>query len=110
MNEKKTYYVSVQAGTVLEDKEAAAFEFEIRATEKELNKLRLAFEEVDDAATDTFFRSGVPGVPYHYDKENDVYDDALVRVYRMIYDLGTPETKKHIENMGVLQPPLALQG
>lgn len=102
MSEKKTYYVSVQAGTMLEDKGAAAFEFEIRATEKELDKLRLVFEEMEDAASDTFFRSGIPGVPYHHDQENDVYDDAMVRVYRMIHELGTPETKKHIEEMGIL--------
>jgi len=37
-----------------------------------------------------------------YDKENDAYDYYNKEIYRMIHDLGTEETKKHIESMGIL--------
>jgi hypothetical protein len=100
--DKKTYYVSVQAGTVLEDMEAAPFEFVIEATPKELDKLQVLFEEKDEADDDTFTRGMTPAIPYHQDVQNDAYDASLKRVYRYIYELGTPETRKHIESMGVL--------
>jgi|HigsolmetaAR203D_1030402.scaffolds.fasta_scaffold02297_9 hypothetical protein len=101
--DRKTYYVSVQAGTVLEDRESAAFEFEIQATEKEVEQLMELFEAREDAEASTFLRGTTPGLPYHQDPENDSYDDALYEVYRMIHRLGTPETKEHIEKMGILQ-------
>jgi hypothetical protein len=41
-------------------------------------------------------------VQYHDDPENDDYDAQLTAVYRKLYELGTPETKRHIESMGVL--------
>lgn len=101
--EKKTYYVSVQAGTVFEEQGASSFEFEIQATEKELNQLEELFEAREDADASTFIRGQTPGLPYHQDPENDAYDDALHQVYQMIHQLGTPETKEHIEKMGILQ-------
>lgn len=100
--EKKTYYVSVQAGTALENQGGAAFEFEIEATPQEIDALQQLFEELDDAANDTFVRGMIPGIPYHQDPENQFYDDALQNVYRLLHELGKPETRAHIEQMGVL--------
>ena len=104
MNEtapKKTYYVSVQAQTVLEEQGAAAYEFEIEATEDEVTKLVELFEDQMENEHDTHERAMIPAMPYHYDKENDLYDANLKEIYRAIYEMGTPETRKHIENMGM---------
>lgn len=99
--EKKTYYVSVGAGQVLLDKEAAPFELVIRANEEELNKLQELFEETssaDEAAALTF--SGSPTVS---DPVEDATYDGLMRdIYRLLHELGTDETKRHIESMGIL--------
>lgn len=98
--ERKPYYVSVQAGTVLEDPEAAAYEFVIHATDKEVGQLLERIEYREEAEKANFRRSFVPGIPYHMDAENDIYDDSMQSIYRMIHRLGTQETKKQIEDMG----------
>ncbi|MFD0672942.1 hypothetical protein [Cohnella sp. GCM10027633] len=99
---RKTYYVSVGAGQVLEDKEAAPFELVIRANEEELNKLQELFEETsstDEAAAFTF--SGSPTVSDPV--EDDTYDGLIHDIYRMLHELGTDETKHHIESMDILR-------
>ena len=56
---RKHYYVSVQAGSILEDPEAAAYELEIWANEEELNRLQELFEELvsEDEAEAAHFTS-----------------------------------------------------
>ncbi|MFY0544597.1 hypothetical protein [Brevibacillus sp. H7] len=100
--EKHRYYVSVQAGTVLPNQGDAAYEFEIDATEKEVEELMKLFEQREAFLFDTFFRAHIPAVPYHYDLENDVHDQTLHDIYRMIHQLGTEETKNHIHSMGLV--------
>jgi len=99
--DRKTYYVSVGAGQVLEDKEAAPFELVIRANEEELNKLQELFEETsstDEAGAFTF-----EGNPMVSDPVEDATYDGLIRdVYRLLHELGTEETKRHIESMDIL--------
>ncbi|WP_239615169.1 hypothetical protein [Cohnella mopanensis] len=100
-SDRKTYYVSVGAGQVLEDKEAAAFEFAIHANEAELDKLQELFEEIQDADEDEAL--SFKGSPTISDSpENDTYDALLQEVYRMLHELGTSETRQHIETMNIL--------
>lgn len=101
--QKKTYYVSVQADTVLPDKDAAAFELEIEATEDEVNRLQEMFEIKMDSAESTFIKAHLLTIPYHYDVENDRYDEALAQIYRYLHELGTPETRQHIDRMGIMK-------
>jgi hypothetical protein len=100
--EKKPYYVSVQAGTVLDNIEDAAFEFEILATPEDVDRLGEMFEATMEADHDAFWRAHTPAMPTHHDDENDAYDESLKMIYSTIYELGTPETKQHIESMHVL--------
>lgn len=101
-NSKKTYYVSVQADTVLPNKGEAAFEFEIEATDEEVIKLQELFENKIDSADSTFVKAHLLTIPYHFDVENDQYDADLLQIYQFIHELGTPETKEHISRMGIL--------
>lgn len=102
--EKKTYYVSVGSGDILRQEEAANFEFEIQATEDDLNKLEELFEEKEEAETGSMRRSVTPYYEYHNDGENDAYDASLKQIYRLIHQLGTPETRAHIESMNLNAP------
>ncbi|MEB3100593.1 hypothetical protein [Ferviditalea candida] len=102
--EKKKYYISVQSGSILEDQGAAAYELEIEATEAEAAKLQELFDARMTEEDATFVRNHIPAIPYHNDKENDAYDYYLKEIYQMIYNLGTEETRKHIESIGVLSP------
>lgn len=108
--EKKTYYVSVQAGSVLENEGDAAYEFEIVATEREVEDLMEQFGMLSDADNSSSFRAYLPGVPYHQDSEHDGYDYTLTQIYRRLYDLGTEETKHTIAKMGSIgeqEPPVS---
>jgi putative cell wall-binding protein len=100
--DKSKYYVSVQAGTILPDKGAAAYEFEIEASHEEINKLRELMDEQTDADNAAYWRAHVPVIPYHYDSENDIYDEYLRNIYQKIYELGTEETKRQMEESNLL--------
>ncbi|MBU7320664.1 hypothetical protein [Paenibacillus oleatilyticus] len=101
--EKKTYYIAVGSGEILEPEDVTGnFEFEIQATEEEVDKLQEIFEELAMNEEDTAVRAMIPYREYHADKENDAYDWNLTEIYRMLHELGTPDTRKHIEAMNVL--------
>ena len=102
---KTKYYISVQAGSILEEQGAASYEFEIEATEDEISQLQEMFDDRMDAEDASFMRAPTPAIPYHYDRENDAYDYFNKKIYSMLYDLGTEETKKHIASMGILTQP-----
>lgn len=103
--EKKTYYIAVGSGEILEPEDVTGnFEFEILATEEEVDQLQEVFEELAMNEEDTAVRAMIPFREYHLDKENDVYDWNLTELYRMLHKLGTPDTKRHIEAMNVLPP------
>ncbi|GEB35670.1 MULTISPECIES: hypothetical protein [Brevibacillus] len=100
--DKKRYYVSVQAGTIMENQGDSAYEFEIEATDLQVHALKSLFEQRTETEFDTFIRGHALAVPYHFDAENDLYDDCLTQIYRAIYECGTEETKQHIQSMGIL--------
>ncbi|NBI29344.1 hypothetical protein [Chengkuizengella marina] len=100
--ERKKYYVSVQAGSILEEQTAASYEFEIYASDKELTELEELFNFREDAEHTTFIRSFIPAMAYHNDQENDDYDEVLAGIYKKVHDLGTEETKRQIERMRIL--------
>ncbi|MFC4600440.1 hypothetical protein [Cohnella hongkongensis] len=101
VDERRTYYVSVGPGQILEDPEAASFEFEIRANEAEIDKLQELFQEAQDADEDEIFNySGSPTISDTPD--NETYAALSRTIYRMLHELGTDETKRHIESMNIL--------
>jgi hypothetical protein len=107
--EKKTYYVSVQGESVLENEGDAAYEFEIVATEQDVEDLMEQFGMLSDADNTLSLRAHIPGVPYHQDSEHDSYDVTLTQIYRKLYDLGNEETKQTIAGMGSIgeqKPPV----
>lgn len=97
--EKKHYFVSVQARSILEGQGDAAYEFEIEASEEDIDRLKAMFDEIEAFEQDGWFRSHVPFVPYHNDQANDGYDYYLKEVYRLLYETGTEETKRHLATM-----------
>lgn len=101
--EKKKYYISVQAGTILENEGDAAYEFVIEATERQISQLQELFDGKDTADHYAFGRAHIPFREYHNDLPNDAYDYYLKQVYGMLYECGTPETKQHIADMHILE-------
>ncbi|MBP1989204.1 hypothetical protein [Paenibacillus eucommiae] len=99
--DKKSYYIAVGASGIMESQGDAAYEFEIVATEEDILKLRELFEEREDADQEGYVHAHVPWM-YTYDGPNDKNDYYLSQVYGMLHELGTEETRKHIEKMNVL--------
>lgn len=105
--EKKTFYVSIdmgpRAGMIHDqpDDTDPVFDFEIQATEGEIKKLEQLFSYISEKDTATFFQANIP-----YQKKEQMeeksYDEALAEVYRYIYQLGTPETKRRMKESGMI--------
>jgi hypothetical protein len=102
--EKRTYYISIGHGEILQTSMDSPWDFKIEATDQEITQLRELFDSNYSTDIQAFYRSHVPYIQYHYDKENDAYDKNLKRIYEMIYKLGDEEAKNHIESMGILSP------
>lgn len=100
--EKKTYYVAVGPGEILEDPEALNYEFVIQADDDEFDKLQELFE---DTATAELRTAGPSLIPFQGNDfiENNIYDEQLKDIYRMLHQLGTAKTRKHIESMHILE-------
>ncbi|NHN33679.1 hypothetical protein [Paenibacillus agricola] len=101
----RTCYISVQAKTIMENQGDAAYEFEIKASQEDIEKLRELFEVMEEYDEGTYIRAHLAGIAYHLDSDNDGYDDTLKEIYSMIAKLGTEETKDivmkmDLENLG----------
>ncbi|ADU95333.1 hypothetical protein [Geobacillus sp. Y412MC52] len=100
--QKKTYYVSMAHGEISQLKTASPWDFQIEATDEEITQLREYFDQNYSTDWQAFWRTHVPYIQYHYDRENDAYDRTIVDIYKMIYELGNDEAKAHIRSMGIL--------
>ncbi|SFD74142.1 hypothetical protein SAMN05216378_1220 [Paenibacillus catalpae] len=101
MSHEKTLYVSVSNKSL--DTEASMNEqLEVRGTEKELEKLRQMLEHLQHDDEVTQFRAPIPYKSADHDKATDQFNEDLLKLYQVIYNLGTVETKAHIHNMNIL--------
>ncbi|WP_261132394.1 hypothetical protein [Bacillus sp. Marseille-Q3570] len=106
--ERKPYYVTVQAGIqnaeIRSSKGESSYDFEINATEDEAAFLKDLFDEDDRADRTGYIHSHwFSNVIDSGDRDNMIYDRLLNEIYLTIYDLGTEQTKKDIEEMGILE-------
>ena len=99
---RKKYYVNIASGEISQIKFGNNDEFTIHATNDEILLLRAKIENMHNANWKSAWRGHVPIMPYHNDKPNDLYDEALTETYQMLYNLGDEHVKKHINEIGVL--------
>lgn len=106
--EKKTYYVTIHSGGMTgevreqPDLNDSFYDFEISATPEEIQRLESLFEEAHREDAQTFVDAHIPLVPRDNFGNSEAFDQKLKRVYQMIYDLATPETKRKMEQTGVV--------
>ncbi|MDU0329024.1 MULTISPECIES: hypothetical protein [Paenibacillus] len=98
--EKRTYYVSVQGRSLLEDPGAAAYEWEIQATREEADHLSHMLEHLGEKEENGFMAFTYPWPDTPEDDVNRSYESYLNALYREIYRLGTAETRAHMERSG----------
>ncbi|MFS0864451.1 hydrolase [Fredinandcohnia sp. 179-A 10B2 NHS] len=99
---KKTYYVSVEGGEISQVKSASSWEYKIEATDDEIIRLRELFDENYANDVEGFLRAHVPFVEYHNDSSNDKYDENMLKVFKMIYELGDEEAREFIKTQGII--------
>jgi hypothetical protein len=99
---KNTYYVDIKSGEIMQNPIEKGGHFTVIATDEEFAKLKALFEQNHNAELKTFVRAQTPYKEYHKDKEDKLYDQTMINIYRYMYELGDEETKAHIEGMGIL--------
>jgi 1,2-phenylacetyl-CoA epoxidase catalytic subunit len=103
MKTRDTYFIDIGSGDVVPHaEEAKSVSYQIQATPEEVTKLKALFEKNYDDEVSTFTRAQIPFREYHKDPENAQYDHSMHKIYQMIHKLGNEETRKSIEEMGVL--------
>jgi hypothetical protein len=102
MEQKRTYYIEISSGAITQSAIDSPWNFKIEATDEEIKKLREQFDIIDANEPADFIRAHIPFKEYHYDEENDTYDETLKNIYGMVYMLGDNEAKRFIEGMGIL--------
>jgi len=100
--QKKSYYIDVGTGAISQSATSSTWSYKVQATEEEIMNLRKLFNQNYDTEWKNFFRSHVPFLEYHHDRENDEYDSRIQQIYYMLHQLGDQETKTHIESMNIL--------
>jgi hypothetical protein len=100
---KETYYVTVD-GTIHTEKllDDAPYDFEVQATEEEIKNLQDLFQRTYNNDWDTYVQSHLPFRTEERQKESTDVDQNIKDIYAAIYQLGTEETKKSIESLGLL--------
>lgn len=100
---KETYYVTVDGtihtGKLLDD---APYDFEVQATDEEIKNLQDLFQRAYDNDWDTYLEAHLPYRTEQRQKESLDVDKNVQEIYSAIYQLGTNETKKSIESLGLL--------
>ncbi|MBM7581006.1 hydrolase [Jeotgalibacillus terrae] len=104
MDNKNTYYVSVGRREILRSGTDSPYEFVVNATDDEITKLRILFDRNEESEMEGFLIGQMPSVPYHVDGPNQESDNLLIKIYRLIGEIGDEEARNHIKTMG-LKPP-----
>ncbi|SFL37266.1 hypothetical protein SAMN03159341_105328 [Paenibacillus sp. 1_12] len=104
---KSTYYVTVATGLIeqqqaMQDKANLTHEFAVEATDEEIAVLRDLLDKQATSEELTFKRATIPYKTADHDPSTERFNGDILNIYRYLYEIGTAETKSHIEKMGIL--------
>ncbi|MFD1425917.1 hydrolase [Kroppenstedtia sanguinis] len=104
---KQKYYVALNSGEImgeiLQQPTDSSYAFEIEATESEVRQLNSLLGNLTTGDMGTFWNAHIPFLYYNESGKNEGYDQSYQQIYETLYQLGTPNTKKQIEQLGLLQ-------
>lgn len=100
----KHYFVTVENGEIREvPVPDSGTSYEIIASSEEVKGLQMLFKDRETHTKKAVNYLNKPFDEWGVDRERNQFDDALMGIYREIYNLGTEETRKNIEEMGILK-------
>lgn len=100
--QKQSYYINIQSNEIFTGPYEGEWDFKIEATESQINFLERLFNRMDETDWESYFRSHIPYLEYHHQPQNREYDQRILWIYSMLYDLGDEKTRAHIRKMGIL--------
>lgn len=103
--DKSTYYVSVQSRSVLTERGASTYEWEIEATPEEADQVRIELDMLQEKDERAFPGYVFPWPDTPEQSTNSLFQSSLDRVYSTIYRLGTSETRSQMEQFRLLPDP-----
>lgn len=98
---KKNYYISV-SGKSVDTEPSRSEQLQVLATEEEMNELRIIFERLQSDDDWTAFKAPVPYKSADHDPATDKFNQDLLELYRIVYRIGTEDTKTHIRSMNII--------
>lgn len=103
MADKKLYYVTIDTKEVrpysVPDNE---IEFEIRATEEQVLEIEEVFAQLNKESKNAAeYIATTPFDEWGVDDERSQYQDDIKRLFHIIATLGTEESKKKLQEMGI---------
>ncbi|PWA09033.1 hydrolase [Pueribacillus theae] len=101
--EKRTYYVAVNTGEIVDDPTITPWQYEIHATEDEAHQLRELFDQASRQSMDVAYRVARPFSGSGEDYDMHHYDNTLQEIYRIIYRLGNEKAKEHIQSTNMIE-------
>lgn len=99
---QKLYYVSLSAYTIAEQPSQLADQFTVLADDDERTQMQTLLQIEQQRDERTHLRAVIPYKSADHDESSERYNDSLIDVYRYLYKIGTPDTKRHIERMNIL--------
>lgn len=101
---RKVYYVDVQARKLYTEPDIASFHLAITANDSEAQQIEeqfLSIDERDEGSLHLMIINNLRGgevIGYN----NDDQDDEMRGLFKLLYQCGTDETRRHIESMNIL--------
>ncbi|OBG86323.1 hypothetical protein A9X05_01860 [Mycobacterium sp. E3298] len=99
---KETYYVSVSAGTITKEENHTTDQLSVYATEREIDQLMALFAKRAETDDLTHLRGIIPFKSADHDPATDKYNEQMLDIYRMVFRIGTEETRRHLIHMDIL--------
>lgn len=99
---KETYYVSVSAGTITKEENHTTDQLSVYATDREIDQLMSLFAKRAETDDLTHLRGIIPYKSADHDPATDKYNEQMLDIYRMVFRIGTEETRKHLIHMDIL--------
>lgn len=102
MSEKQIYYVSVSSKKI-EYQPDSNEQLTVTATVDEIDELQQLLDQVQLDDEKIQLRAPIPFKSADHDETTDKYNEDIIKVYDAIYELGTDETRAHIQEMNILR-------
>ncbi|KXH86902.1 transposase [Sporosarcina sp. HYO08] len=92
-------YVSVKDQQVYQYPDDSPWEYAVEIPRAYIPIFSRLFEQMNQLEFRNFFRSHLPYIPYHYDRDNHEIDKRSAKVYALIHEFTDEESKRVIEKL-----------